>query len=149
MISCKNCSSNKTVRNGHTKGGNQRYQCKNCGYRFTSDTDFKRNDSYFIVKAIELWLEGLNYSMISSILLFTPETISKWLKPYEQLLSPIRQNILKMEELKIVRNNNMLLGLSQKGTTLPTHVSGVLIVGVDSEVWGVSKRATQDYGTAL
>ena len=60
MISCKNCNSNRTVKNGFTNGGNQRYLCKNCGYRFTDNTTFRKNDFYFTTKAVQLWLEGLN-----------------------------------------------------------------------------------------
>ena len=140
MISCKNCNSNQTVKNGHTKNGNQRYLCNNCDYRFTSDTTFRKNDFYFKNKAVQLWLEGLSYKLISEILGFTPETISKFIAPFKELLAPIRNDLVGLDELKLIRRNNLFIGFHKKKINLSVNISGIIIVGNDTEIWGISRK---------
>ena len=140
MINCPNCKSTRTVRNGHTSTHSQRYLCNNCGYRFTSNTAFRKNDFYFKNKAVQLWLEGLNYKLISEILGFTPETVSKFIAPYKELLTPIRNDLVSLDELKIIRKNNFFIGFHKKKINLPVNGSGIIIVGHETEIWGVSKK---------
>ncbi len=140
MINCPNCTSSRIVRNGHTSTRSQRYLCNNCGYRFTNNTDTRKNNFYFINKAIQLWLEGLNYKLISEVLGFTPETISKYIKPYKELLAPIRNNLTGIDGLKIVKNNNLLIGLHMKKINLPLNTSGIFLVGYETEIWCVRRK---------
>ena len=140
MINCPNCMSISNVKNGHTYTYSQRYLCKNCGYRFTCNTDVRMNDFYFINKAVQLYLEGLNYKIISEILGFTPETISKFIAPYKELLSPIRNDLGGLDELKILKKKNLFIGFHKKKVNLPVNSSGVLIVGHETEIWGVSRK---------
>jgi hypothetical protein len=114
--------------------------CKNCGYRFTDNTDTRKNDYYFKNKAVQLWLEGLNYKLISEILGFTPDTISKYIAPYKKLLAPIRNNLVGLEDLKLIRRNELFVGFHKKKINLPINGSGVIIVGNETEIWGVSKK---------
>jgi hypothetical protein len=140
MVSCKNCNSTSPIKNVHTIGGNQRYLCKNCGYRFTSNTTFRKNDFYFTNKAVQLWLEGLNYKLISEILGFTPETISKFIAPYKELLAPIRNDLVGLDELKIIKRNNLFIGFHKKKINLSVNGSGIIIVGNATEIWGVKRK---------
>lgn len=57
---CPNCSSNTYVKSGIVKD-RQRYKCKKCGYFFTVNKVGKKIDSYYVNKALQLYLEGLSY----------------------------------------------------------------------------------------
>ena len=37
MASCPNCSSEKTVKNGHIHNGKQRFKCHDCGRQFVEN----------------------------------------------------------------------------------------------------------------
>jgi len=39
MPSCPNCSSEKTVKNGHIHNGKQRYKCHDCGRQFVENPE--------------------------------------------------------------------------------------------------------------
>lgn len=39
MPSCPNCSSEKTVKNGHIHNGKQRYKCHECGRQFVENPE--------------------------------------------------------------------------------------------------------------
>lgn len=140
MINCPNCNSCHTVKNGHTRTKSQRHLCRNCGYRFTDNTNVRMNNYYFINKAVQLWLEGLNYKLVSEVLGFTPETISKYIEPYKELLTPIRKNLVGLKDLKITRRNDLFIGLHKKKINLPVNCCGIIIVGHETEIWGVRRK---------
>ena len=78
---CPNCSSNKYVKSGIIKG-RQRYKCKKCSYYFTVNKMGKQIDSYYVNKALQLYLEGLSYREIERILGISHVSIINWVKKY-------------------------------------------------------------------
>ena len=140
MYTCPNCNSNNTVRNGLSKTASQRHLCKECGYRFTKNTNVRKENFYFITKAVQLWLEGLTYQIISEIIGFSPEKVSKMIAPYKDLLLPIRKDLVFMEGLRIERKNDFLMGFHKEKVRLPIHTGGILFVGYESEILCVSKK---------
>ncbi|NQW35831.1 MAG: IS1 family transposase [Flavobacteriales bacterium] len=78
---CPNCSSNTYVKSGIVKD-RQRYKCKKCGYFFTVNKVGKKIDSYYVNKALQLYLEGLSYREIERILGVSHVSISNWVKKY-------------------------------------------------------------------
>jgi len=142
MILCPNCNTPKTIKNGFTNGGSQRYLCKNCGYRFTNNTTLRKNDFYFTTMAVHLWLEGLTYNLISEIMGFTPETINKMLAPYREILLPVRKDLVSISDLRLTRKNNLFIGFNKEKLNLPTNASGIIIVGHETEIWGVRRKTT-------
>ena len=141
MVTCPNCSSSHNVRNGKTSTRSQRYLCKNCGYRFTNNTIIRKNSDDFKTNAIHLWLEGLPYKYISDIMDLTPETISKYIEPYKKVLLPLRKDLTRIKDLRIVKKNNLFIGLREKKVNIPINGSGLIIVGNEVEIWGVSRKA--------
>lgn len=79
--SCPNCSSNQYVKSGVVKD-RQRYKCKKCGYYFTVNKIGKQIDSYYVNKALQLYLEGLSYREIERILGISHVSIINWVKKY-------------------------------------------------------------------
>lgn len=136
---CPSCNNKHTVKNGHTRTGSQRHLCKNCGYRFTNNTNLRKMDYYFTTQAVHLWLEGLSYKLISEIIGIAPEIISKYIKPFKEILAPIRKDLISIENLKVTRKNNLFIGFHKKKINLPIYGSGIILIGHEVEIWGVSR----------
>ena len=78
---CRNCSSDEYVKSGVIKD-RQRYKCKKCNYYFTVNKVGKQIDSYYVNKALQLYLEGLSYREIERILGISHVSIINWVKKF-------------------------------------------------------------------
>lgn len=78
---CPKCASFSIIKSGII-GEKQRYKCKDCAYFFTVDKLGKEIDNYFVVKALQLYLEGVSFREIERILGVSHVTISNWVKKY-------------------------------------------------------------------
>lgn len=78
---CPKCRHTNLVKSGFV-GGRQRFRCKDCGYHFSVEKQGKAIDPYYIIKAIQLYLEGLSYREIERILGVSHVTISNYVRMY-------------------------------------------------------------------
>ncbi|WP_340066531.1 transposase-like zinc-binding domain-containing protein [Ascidiimonas aurantiaca] len=78
---CPNCTSERFVKAGIIKN-RQRYRCKSCNYYFTVNKLGKQIDSYYVNKALQLYLEGLTYREIERILGVSHVSVMNWVKRY-------------------------------------------------------------------
>jgi transposase-like protein len=78
---CPKCSSLKTIKSGIVNN-RQRYKCKKCNYNFTVNKLGKNIDVYYVVKALQLYMEGLSYREIERILGISHVTVMNWVKRY-------------------------------------------------------------------
>jgi transposase-like protein len=78
---CPKCNSNRIVKSGII-AEKQRFKCKNCNYFFTVDKVGKRIDSYYVTKALQLYIEGLSYREIERLLGVSHVSIMNWVKQY-------------------------------------------------------------------
>ncbi len=78
-MQCPRCLNKKTVKSGIVNN-KQRFKCTECAYNFTVSKLGKQIDPYFIVKALQLYLEGLSYREIESIIGVNNVTIANWVK---------------------------------------------------------------------
>jgi len=78
---CPNCGSDQYVKSGIVKE-RQRYKCKKCSYYFTVNKIGKQIDSYYVNKALQLYLEGLSYREIERILGISHVSVINWVKKY-------------------------------------------------------------------
>ena len=79
--SCPRCQQKNVVKSGIVNE-RQRFLCKDCHYYFTVKKLGKQIDSYFVTKALQLYLEGLSYREIERIIGVSHVTISSWIKKY-------------------------------------------------------------------
>lgn len=79
--SCPNCSKSNYIKSGIVNK-RQRYKCKSCGYFFTVEKLGKQIDSYYVNKALQLYLEGLTYREIERILGVSHVSVMNWVKKY-------------------------------------------------------------------
>lgn len=82
IVSCPKCSDHEAVVKSGIVKDKQRYLCKKCAYNFTVQKVGKKIDNYYIVKAIQLYLEGLSLREIERVLGVSHSTISNWIKTY-------------------------------------------------------------------
>jgi transposase-like protein len=94
----------------------QRYYCKDCKYYFTVNKIGKQVDNYFVIKALQLYLEGLSYREIERIIGVSHVSISSWVKKYNikkpaQTKFNSNYKILKKNELiDFLQQDNQLKG---------------------------------------
>ncbi|WP_209331071.1 IS1/IS1595 family N-terminal zinc-binding domain-containing protein [Lunatimonas salinarum] len=79
--SCPKCDSSKAVKSGIING-KQRFRCKNCGYHFTVQKLGKAIDKYYVVKALQLYIEGVSYREIERILGVSHVSVMNWVRQY-------------------------------------------------------------------
>ncbi|RFS14500.1 terminase gpP N-terminus-related DNA-binding protein [Emticicia sp. C21] len=87
---CPQCDSGNISRNGIVKE-KQRYKCKDCGYNFTVDKLGKSIESFFVTKALQLYLEGLSFREIERLLGISHVSVMNWVKKYH-IIIPGRKN---------------------------------------------------------
>src|SRR3989338_7243748 len=86
---CKKCGEQNFYRKGKNKKGIQKYECRNCGFRFvwTSDLPRRRTFSHIISFAVEIYTDlkkGISLEGIAELLLqifnvkFSREAIRQW-----------------------------------------------------------------------
>jgi transposase-like protein len=79
---CPKCDSQNISRNGVIKE-KQRYKCKDCAYTFTVEKMGKSIDSYYVVKALQLYIEGVSYREIERLLGISHVSVMNWVKRYQ------------------------------------------------------------------
>ena len=82
IVICPKCSNQESIVKSGIVNNKQRYLCKLCSYHFTVTKVGKKIDNYYIVKAIQLYLEGLSLREIERVLGVSHSTISNWIKTY-------------------------------------------------------------------
>lgn len=79
---CPRCASTQLVKSGIVND-RQRFKCKQCRYFFTVKKLGKRIDPYYIIKALQLYLEGLSYREIERLLGVSHVSVMNWVKQYK------------------------------------------------------------------
>lgn len=79
---CPRCYSEKLTKSGVVKD-RQRYKCKDCNYYFTVNKLGKKIDNYYIIKALQLYLEGISYREIERLLGISHVSVMNWVKQYK------------------------------------------------------------------
>ncbi|QEK51741.1 IS1 family transposase [Pedobacter aquae] len=100
---CPKCQSHQVVKSG-VINHKQRFKCKDCQYYFTVDKLGKQVDNSYIIKALQLYVEGVSYREIERLLGVSHVSVIKWVKKF-QLIRPVKTvykpsyKILKHQEL--------------------------------------------------
>lgn len=79
---CPKCNSKTAVKSG-VVNDRQRYKCKNCSYYFTVSKLGKSIDNYYVIKALQLYIEGVSYREIERILGVSHVSVINWVKKYK------------------------------------------------------------------
>jgi transposase-like protein len=102
-IVCPKCKSPNYTKSGVVKG-RQRYKCKECSYFFTVAKEGKNIDSYYVIKALQVYIEGVTFREIERILGISHVSVMNWVKKFgitrpENLEYKPTYQVLSHEEL--------------------------------------------------
>jgi transposase-like protein len=78
---CPKCNATEATKSGII-AGRQRYKCKNCGYHFSVEKIGREVDNYYVIKALQLYLEGVSYREIERLLGVSHVSVMNWVKKY-------------------------------------------------------------------
>jgi hypothetical protein len=81
-LQCPKCKAEDIAKSGVVKG-RQRYHCKSCGYHFTVLKEGKSIDPYYVIKALQLYIEGISLREIERILGISHVSVMNWVKKYK------------------------------------------------------------------
>lgn len=81
QISCPKCGSKEATKSGIV-GGRQRYKCRNCGYHYSVAKTGKETNPYYVIKALQLYVEGVSYREIERLLGVSHVSVMNWVKKY-------------------------------------------------------------------
>jgi hypothetical protein len=79
---CPRCQSSKIVKSGVVKD-RQRFRCNNCNYNFTVAKQGKQIDYYYVIKALQLYLEGVSFREIERLLGISHTSVMNWVRLYK------------------------------------------------------------------
>lgn len=109
-ILCPKCKGDHYVKSGIVKG-RQRYQCKECNYFFTVLKDGKNIDPYYVVKAIQLYVEGVTLREIERVLGVSHVSVMNWIRQYK-ITRP--ENLEYRPSYKVFNHAELLAFLGQR-----------------------------------
>jgi transposase-like protein len=78
---CPKCETTEATKSGII-AGRQRYKCRNCGYHFTVAKVGREVNSYYVIKALQLYIEGVSYREIERLLGVSHVSVMNWVKKY-------------------------------------------------------------------
>jgi transposase-like protein len=81
QIACPKCKCEELAKSGIVKG-RQRFRCKQCNYFFTVLKENKSIDPYYVIKALQLYIEGVTYREIERILGMSHVSVMNWVKKF-------------------------------------------------------------------
>lgn len=79
---CPKCNSADVLKSGIIKG-RQRYKCRACSYHFTVEKLGKSINAYYVIKALQLYIEGVSLREIERLLGVSHVSVMNWVKKYE------------------------------------------------------------------
>ncbi|MFY7827178.1 MAG: transposase [Flectobacillus sp.] len=79
---CPKCDSSLVTKSGVIKD-KQRFKCKTCNYNFTVEKLGKGISQYYVIKALQLYIEGVTYREIERLLGVSHVSVMNWVKKYQ------------------------------------------------------------------
>ena len=78
---CPKCDAVEATKSG-VINDRQRFKCKNCGYYYTVAKVGREVNPYYVVKALQLYIEGVSYREIERLLGVSHVSVMNWVKKY-------------------------------------------------------------------
>jgi transposase-like protein len=79
---CPRCDQNNVTKSG-VLNQKQRFKCKDCNYNFTVEKMGKGISTYYVIKALQLYIEGVSYREIERLLGVSHVSVMNWVKKYQ------------------------------------------------------------------
>ena len=78
---CPKCNATEATKSG-VINERQRFRCRQCGYHYTVAKVGREVDSYYVIKALQLYIEGVSYREIERLLGVSHVSVMNWVKKY-------------------------------------------------------------------
>lgn len=78
---CPKCKGGHVIKSGLVKG-RQRYKCKQCLFFFSVMKEGKSVDPYYVIKALQLYIEGVSLREIERLIGVSHVSVLNWIKKY-------------------------------------------------------------------
>lgn len=120
---CPQCQHIESAKSGIVKN-RQRYRCKQCNYHFTVEKVGKQIDSYYVIKALQLYIEGVSYREIERLLGISHVSVMNWVKkwgvkaPEQQEYRPTYRIMSHNELQEFMQDPGQLKGMGMLVTEL-------------------------------
>ena len=124
---CPKCDSKNFVKSGIIKE-RQRFKCKSCNYYFTVQKIGKRIEGEYVIKALQLYLEGISFREIERILNVSHVSVMNWVKTYNIKRPKTTVNI--QPEVQILKHKEVLALLDDESNI---DDGGLLVTPMDSK----------------
>ena len=112
QIACPKCQSQELIKSGVIKE-RQRFRCKLCGYSFTVLKEGKSIDPYYVIKALQLYIEGVTFREIERILGVSHVSVMNWVKKYN-IKTP--ENYKYRPTYKVLNHTELIEFFTLKGS---------------------------------
>ncbi len=112
QIACPKCQSQELIKSGVIKE-RQRFRCKLCGYSFTVLKEGKSIDPYYVIKALQLYIEGVTFREIERILGVSHVSVMNWVKKYN-IKAP--ENYKYRPTYKVLNHTELIEFFTLKGS---------------------------------
>jgi len=124
---CPKCDSKNFIKSGIIKE-RQRFKCKSCNYYFTVQKLGKRIEGEYVIKALQLYLEGISFREIERILNVSHVSVMNWVKTYNIKRPKTTVNI--QPEVQILKHKEVLALLDDESNI---DDGGLLVTPMDSK----------------
>ena len=124
---CPKCDSKNFVKSGIIKE-RQRFKCKSCNYYFTVQKLGKRIEAEYVIKALQLYLEGISFREIERILNVSHVSVMNWVKTYNIKRPKTTVNI--QPEVQILKHKEVLTLLDDESNI---DDGGLLVTPMDNK----------------
>jgi transposase len=124
-MNCPKCKSNNYVKDGIVKG-RQRFQCKDCRYRYT--VEYRGKSAETKKMALHLYLEGLGFRSISRVLNVSNVAVLNWIKAFGSEIEKIHGVSAPIE---VVELDELHTYIQSKKTIAG---SGWLLIGMGEDI---------------
>lgn len=101
---CPKCQSRHIVKSGVVKG-RQRFSCRDCNYNFTVFKEGKQIDPYYVIKALQLYIEGVSLREIERLIGVSHVSVLNWVKKY-RVQAP--ENVEYRPTYKVLKHAELL-----------------------------------------
>jgi transposase-like protein len=109
-INCPRCKKENMNKSGFVRG-RQRYKCKDCDYFFSVMKEGKNIDNYYVIKALQLYIEGVSLREIERLIGVSHVSVMNWIKKFN-LKAP--ENNDYHPTYKVMRHDEMIAFMSNR-----------------------------------
>ena len=133
---CPKCESENHIKRGIVKN-RQRYMCKGCGYLYTVNKIGKQLEKQYVIRSLQLYLEGLGFRSIERIMGVSHVSVINWVKKYGKNVEVLRKEDKPGVEVEVDELYSYI------GTKKTKYGSGLLLTGNVKGYWVLSQETAQ------